>query len=792
MEGVEYMGKKHLSEEDIKARYITPAITDAGWDIKKQVRLEYAFTAGRIILRGNITARGKRKRADYVLFYKNNFPIAVVEAKDNNHPVGAGLQQAIEYAKALDISYVYASNGDGFVEQNLITGEVKELKLQEFPSPEALYERYRIDKGIGEPEEKVMLEPYYYIPDYKTPRYYQRVAINRTVDAIAKGKDRALVVSATGTGKTFMTFQIIYRLWKAGIKKKILYLADRNVLIDQTISGDFKPFVGKMTKVQNKKLDSSYEIYLALYQQLTGDDGEEAYLQFKPNFFDLIVIDECHRGSAREESAWRKVLDYFSSATHVGCTATPVETKEASSLKYFGEPIYEYSLKQGIDDGFLAPYKVIRIGLDKDLEGYRPETGKVDKHGYVIEDREYNVKDFDRKLVIDDRTRVVASKITELLNNTDRFSKTIVFCVDIEHAERMRQALINANKDLYAQDDRYIMRITGDNDEGKAQLENFIDEESPYPVIAVTSKLMTTGVDAKMCKLIVLENNINSMTEFKQIIGRGTRLLEEYGKTYFTIMDFRNASRLFADPAFDGKPEVVIDLGEDDPVHDPQTGEGEEDDGVKGTKEVDGEYVIGGISSFDEEGEDKPRKYYVGDVAVRVLSERVQYVDKDGKLITESLIDYTKKNILQQYSRLDDFLRTWTDAEKKQAIIDELQDGGVILDAIRDELGKTEMDDFDLICHIAFDKAPLTKRERAENVKKRHYLYKYSDTAQQVIEALLDKYADDGIKEIEDTKILQLKEFAKIGSPMKIVKAFGGKEAYLKAVQELENEIYSA
>jgi len=792
MEGVEYMGKKHLSEEDIKARYITPAITDAGWDIKKQVRLEYAFTAGRIILRGNITARGKRKRADYVLFYKNNFPIAVVEAKDNNHPVGAGLQQAIEYAKALDISYVYASNGDGFVEQNLITGEVKELKLQEFPSPEALYERYRIDKGISEPEEKVMLEPYYYIPDYKTPRYYQRVAINRTVDAIAKGKDRALVVSATGTGKTFMTFQIIYRLWKAGIKKKILYLADRNVLIDQTISGDFKPFVGKMTKVQNKKLDSSYEIYLALYQQLTGDDGEEAYLQFKPNFFDLIVIDECHRGSAREESAWRKVLDYFSSATHVGCTATPVETKEASSLKYFGEPIYEYSLKQGIDDGFLAPYKVIRIGLDKDLEGYRPETGKVDKHGYVIEDREYNVKDFDRKLVIDDRTRVVASKITELLNNTDRFSKTIVFCVDIEHAERMRQALINANKDLYAQDDRYIMRITGDNDEGKAQLENFIDEESPYPVIAVTSKLMTTGVDAKMCKLIVLENNINSMTEFKQIIGRGTRLLEEYGKTYFTIMDFRNASRLFADPAFDGKPEVVIDLGEDDPVHDPQTGEGEEDDGVKGTKEVDGEYVIGGISSFDEEGEDKPRKYYVGDVAVRVLSERVQYVDKDGKLITESLIDYTKKNILQQYSRLDDFLRTWTDAEKKQAIIDELQDGGVILDAIRDELGKTEMDDFDLICHIAFDKAPLTKRERAENVKKRHYLYKYSDTAQQVIEALLDKYADDGIKEIEDTKILQLKEFAKIGSPMKIVKAFGGKEAYLKAVQELENEIYSA
>lgn len=792
------MGKSHLSEEDIKARYITPAITDAGWDIKKQIRFEYAFTAGRIILRGNITARGKQKRADYVLFYKSNFPLAIVEAKDNNHPVGAGLQQAIEYAKALDISYVYASNGDGFVEQNLITGEVKELKLEEFPSPKALYQRYRIDKGIDDAEEKVMLEPYYYIPGYKTPRYYQRVAINRTVDAVAKGQDRVLVVSATGTGKTFMAFQIIYRLWKAGLKKKILFLADRNVLVDQTITGDFKPFSGKITKVQNKNLDSAYEIYMALYQQLAGNDGEEAFRQFQPNFFDLIVIDECHRGSAKEESVWRKILDYFSAATHIGCTATPIETKEASSFTYFGEPIYEYSLKQGIDDGFLAPYKVIRIGLDKDLEGYRPEAGKVDKYGYEIEDREYNVKDYDRTLVIDDRTRVVASKITEFLKKTDRFSKTIVFCVDIEHAERMRQALINENKDLYAENDRYIMRITGDNDEGKAQLENFIDEESTYPVIAVTSKLMTTGVDAKMCKLIVLENNINSMTEFKQIIGRGTRVLEEYGKTYFTIMDFRNASRLFADPAFDGKPEVVIDLDGDDPVDEPETpaDEGEEDTGedasYDGVEEDDGEYGTGDIPPFDDEGDDKPRKYYVGDVLVRVLSERVQYVDKDGKLITESLIDYTRKNILQQYSRLDEFLRTWTAAKKKQAIIDELQDDGVLLDAVREELGKTELDDFDLICHIAYDKAPLTKKERAENVKKRHYLYKYSDVAKKVIEALLDKYANDGIKEIEDTKVLQLKEFAKIGSPMKIVKAFGGKEAYLKAVRELENEIFYA
>ena len=790
------MSKRHLSEEDIKARYITPAITKAGWNIKKQVRLEYAFTSGRIILRGNITARGKKKRADYVLFYKANFPLAIVEAKDNNHPVGAGLQQAIDYAKDLDVFYVYASNGDGFVEQNLITGTVTEIGIEDFPSPEELYQRYLVDKGITQTEEKAILEPYYYVPNYKTPRYYQRIAINRTVDAVARGQNRVLVVSATGTGKTFMTFQIIYRLWKSGIKKKILFLADRNVLIDQTLSGDFKPFGGKMTKVQKRNLDSSYEIYLALYQQLAGENGEEAYLQFQPNFFDLIVIDECHRGSAKEESAWRKILDYFSSATHVGCTATPIETKEASSSSYFGEPIYEYSLKQGIDDGFLAPYKVIRIGLDKDLEGYRPDSGKIDKNGYEIEDREYNIKDFDRTLVIEPRTKVVAAKITEFLKKTDRFSKTIVFCVDIEHAERMRQALINENKDLYVENEKYIMRITGDNDEGKAQLENFIDEESKYPVIAVTSKLMTTGVDAKMCKLIVLENNINSMTEFKQIIGRGTRLLEECGKTYFTIMDFRNASRLFADPSFDGEPEVVVDLGGNDPVNDlePETEQGNEDNtsNIKQNcvNEETGEYNTGDNNIFTDE--DKPRKYYLGDVAVKVLSERVQYLDKDGKLITESLMDYTKKNILQQYSRLDEFLNKWTKAEKKQVIIEELQDGGVLLDAVREELGNTELDDFDLICHIAYDKKPLTKRERAENVKKRHYLYKYSDTAQKVIEALIEKYANDGIKEIEDTKILQLKEFAKIGSPMKIVKAFGGKEAYQKAVQELENELYYA
>lgn len=789
------MGKRDLSEEDIKARYITPAVEQAGWD-KKQIRYEYAFTAGRIILRGNVTARGKQKRADYLLFYKPNFPLAIIEAKDNNHPVGAGLQQAIEYAEALDVKYVYASNGDGFVEQDLITGDIRNFSLDEFPSPDELYHRYLSESKKSDVEEKVMLEPYYYVPGYKQPRYYQRIAVNRTVDAVASGKDRVLLVCATGTGKTFMAFQIIYRLWKAGIKKKILFLADRNVLVDQTISGDFKPFGGKMTKVENKKLDSSYEIYLALYQQLAGDDGVEPFKQFKPEFFDLILVDECHRGSAKEDSAWRKILEYFSGATQIGMTATPVETKEASSQTYFGEPIYEYSLKQGINDGFLAPYKVIRIGLDKDLVGYRPEAGKLDDNGYEIEDREYNVKDFDRTLVLDERTKVIAKKVTEFLKKTDRFSKTIVFCVDVEHAERMRQALINENKDLWNENHKYIMRITGDNAEGKAQLDNFIDEDSKYPVIAVTSKLMTTGVDAKMCKLIVLDNNINSMTEFKQIIGRGTRLLEDYGKTYFTIMDFRNASRLFADKDFDGNPEVVIDIGGDDPIE-PTSNPDDTDNPVNGDGSGNGSENTGNSGGSDDgwgngDDDDKPKKYYVKDVKVEVLSERVQYVDKDGKLITESLIDYTRKNILGQYARLDAFLKKWNEAQKKQAIVDELREEGVLLDAVREETGQTDIDDFDLILHLAYDKAPLTRIERINNVKKRGYLYKYSELAQKVLGTLMDKYASDGLKEIEETKILQLTEFQQFGSPMKIVKEFGGKAAYEKAVKELEDEIFSA
>lgn len=787
------MGKRDLSEEDIKARYITPAVEQSGWG-KKQIRYEYAFTAGRIILRGNVTSRGKKKFADYLLFYKPNLPLAIIEAKDNNHPVGAGMQQAIEYAEALDVKFVYASNGDGFVEQDLITGDIRNLSLDEFPSPDELYHRYVNEMNFSETGEKALLEPYYWVPGYKTPRYYQRIAIDRTVNAVANGRDRVLLVCATGTGKTFMAFQIIYRLWKAGIKKKILFLADRNVLVDQTISGDFKPFGGKMTKVENKKLDSSYEIYLALYQQLAGDEGVEPFKQFKPEFFDLILIDECHRGSAKEESAWRKILEYFSGATQIGMTATPIETKEASSQTYFGEAIYEYSLKQGINDGFLAPYKVIRIGLDKDLVGYRPEAGKHDDNGYEIEDREYNIKDFDRTLVLDERTKVIAKKVTEFLKKTDRFSKTIVFCVDVEHAERMRQALIAENKDLWTENHKYIMRITGDNAEGKAQLDNFIDEDSTYPVIAVTSKLMTTGVDAKMCKLIVLDNNINSMTEFKQIIGRGTRLLEDYGKTYFTIMDFRNASRLFADKDFDGNPEVVIDITGDDPV-DPVTGNEDDTENTgddTGSNSGTGNTGDSGDDWGTGDGSEKPKKYYVKGVEVKVLSERIQYIDKDGKLITESLIDYTRKNILGQYARLDVFLKKWNEAKKKQTIVEELREDGVLLDAVREETGQTDIDDFDLILHLAYDKAPLTRIERIKNVQKRGYLYKYSELAQKVLGTLMDKYASEGLKEIEETKVLQLHEFQQFGSPMKIVKAFGGKAAYEQAVKELEDEIFSA
>lgn len=769
------MNKKEMSERDICTKYITPALVEAGWDIKKQIREEVTFTDGRVIVMGSVTTRGKKKRADYILYHKSNLPIAVVEAKDNKHSIGDGLQQAINYADILDLQFAYSSNGDGFIEHDMKTGTEKEISLDEFPSPEELWDRYKSTKQITPEQEAIITEPYYFAQGDKTPRYYQRIAVNRTVEAIAKGQDRILLVMATGTGKTYTAFQIMHRLRASGSKKKILFLADRNILVDQTMQNDFKPFQKVMTKVENRKMDSSYEVFLALYQQLSGAEDLEVFKQFSPNFFDLIIIDECHRGSAKDTSAWRKILDYFSSATQVGLTATPKETKEISNATYFGEPIYTYSLKQGIEDGFLAPYKVIRIGLDKDLEGYRPTKGKLDDYGNELEDREYNIKDFDKNLIIDDRTKVVAKKITEFLKKTDRFSKTIVFCIDIDHAERMRRALVNENSDLVSENHKYVMRITGDNKEGKAQLDNFIDEDSKYPTIVTTSKLMTTGVDCKTCKLIVLENNIASMTEFKQIIGRGTRLKPDYGKEYFTIMDFRNVSRLFADPDFDGEPVII---------YEPEDG----DDIVPPEPETE-PYDID--SDGDGEIKESHTKYRVSDVKVKVISERVQYYDKDGKLITESLKDYSKKNILAEFSDLDAFLKKWNSEDKKQAIIDELVEHGVLLDALREEVGNPDIDDFDLICHIAYDKKPLTRYERANNVKKRGYLYKYSEQAQQVLEALLDKYASEGLHDLNDTKILEFKPFDEFGNPMKIVKLFGNKKKYIEAIYELESNLYA-
>ena len=782
--------KKKLSEEDIKMKYITPAIEQAGWDIKKQVRAEYTFTDGRVIVRGNVTTRGKKKRADYILFYKHNMPLAIIEAKDNRHSVGAGMQQGLEYGEILDIPFVYSSNGDGFIEHDRFAGKERELTLDEFPTRDELWNRYLVAKGLNKEQEEIITEPYFFKAGDKQPRYYQRNAINRTIEAIAKGQERILLVMATGVGKTYVAFNIIYRLWKSKRKKKILFLADRNILVDQTMSNDFQPFNGVMTKIENRTIDTSYEIYLSLYHQLSSnsDDPLEVLKQLSPDFFDLIVIDECHRGSAKEDSRWRAVLDYFSSATQIGLTATPKETKEASNINYFGEPVYTYSLKQGIEDGFLAPYKVIRVGLDKDLEGYRPTKGKTDMYGQVIEDREYNTKDFDKNIIIDDRTKKVAQKVTEFLKKTDRFSKTIVFCIDIDHAERMRQALVNENSDLVRENPKYIMRITGDNAEGKAQLDNFIDEESLYPTIVTTSKLMTTGVDCKTCKLIVLDNIFgdNGMTEFKQIIGRGTRLKPEYGKEYFTIMDFRNASRLFADPDWDGEPVQIYepDDGEEIVPNVPDDGETE-----TGVNDGNSDYGFGGTD--DGEIKEPRAKYRVNDVEVTVISERVQYYDKDGKLITESITDYSKKNILNEFATLDNFLNRWNSEEKKEAIIEELKEQGVLLEALREDIGNPDIDDFDLICHIAFDKKPLTKAERANNVKKRGYLYKYSDMAQSVLERLLERYMNEGITDLENPQVLELDDFKEFGSPLKIVKLFGNKKKYIEAVKELEKEIYA-
>lgn len=790
------VNKKDLSERDICSKYITPSLINAGWNLERQIREEVTFTDGRIIVRKKLVTRGERKRADYILYYKPNLPLAIIEAKDNKHPVGAGMQQALNYAEILDIPFVYSSNGDAFLEHDrTVTQGIKEreMPLNQFPSPEELWNRYKKAKGINEREEAIITQEYFYEQDGKTPRYYQRIAINRTVEAIAKGQKRILLVMATGTGKTYTAFQIIYRLWKSKAKKRILFLADRNILVDQAMANDFRHFGDKMTKITDRKIDKAHEIYLALYQGISGaEEFKNVYKQFSPDFFDLVIIDECHRGSAKEDSAWREILEYFHPATQIGLTATPKETRDVSNIEYFGEPIYTYSLKQGIEDGFLAPYKVIRVLLDKDVEGYRPEKGKRDKYGFEIEDREYNIKDYDKKLVLEKRTEIVAKKVSDYLKkNNSRFDKTIFFCVDIEHAERMRQALVNENADLVAENPKYVMRITGDNEEGKAELDNFIDPASKYPVLVTTSKLMTTGVDAQTCKFIVLDTIINSMIEFKQIIGRGTRIREDYGKQYFTIIDFRGVTKLFADPDFDGTPVCVKTTAGEIPTEEEEI---IDDQGELGeVREAKGDYG-GDIPPEIKDAGDiykTPAKYYVNDVPVKVIHERVYYYDKNGKLITESLKAYTKRNIQNEFKTLDEFLTKWNEAERKEAIIKELEERGVLFEELKDEVGK-DLDPFDLICHIAFDMPPLTRRERANNVKKRNYFTKYGESAREVLEALLNKYADEGIENLENLEILRVPDFKKFGSPIEIIRRFGGKKKYLEAINELKREIYSA
>ena len=789
------MNKKKLSERDICTKFITPALEQAGWDITTQIREEFPLTKGRIIVRGKLHTRAQHKRADYVLFYKPNIPIAVIEAKDNSHSVGDGMQQGLGYAEMLQVPFVFSSNGDGFLFHNKITTDgiiERELDLHEFPSADTLWQWWATHRGLSDQQNNLVTQDYYSDGSDKTPRYYQLLAINKTIEAIARGQNRILLVMATGTGKTYTAFQIIWRLWKSKTKKRILFLADRNILVDQTMTNDFKPFGSAMTKIQKRQANKSYEIYLALYQAVTGTEEERnIYKQFSPDFFDLIVIDECHRGSAAADSAWREILEYFSSATQIGLTATPKETKEISNIDYFGEPIYTYSLRQGIDDGFLAPYKVVRIDLDKDLAGWRPDKGMLDKHGNEIEDRIYNQKDFDKTLVLEKRTALVAKKISEFLKQTNRFDKTIVFCDNIDHAERMRQALANENADLVAQNHKYIMRITGDNEEGKAELDNFIFPESKYPVIATTSKLMTTGIDAQTCKLIVLDQRIQSMTEFKQIIGRGTRINEDYDKYYFTIIDFKKATELFADPDFDGDPVQIYEPKPGESPVPPDEAEGE--NGADGlTYPPDGANTEwAGVAEPNAGEEGGVRRYVVANVEVKVASERVQYFDANGKLVTESLKDYTRKTLAKEFASLDDFLRRWGSAEKKQAIIEELANEGIFFEALADEIGR-DCDPFDLVCHVAWDQPPLTRKERAAQVRKRDYFTRYGEQAGRVLEALLDKYADEGVGPIEETQILTIAPFTQFGTPMEIIRAFGGLEQYQHAIQELEQALYSA
>ena len=786
--------KKELTERDICTKYINPALTQAGWNLQTQIREEVYFTDGKIYVKGNKSKRAKGKKADYILYYKPNIPVAIIEAKDNNHRVQDGIQQGLEYANILDIPVVFSSNGDEFYEHDktLSNGIVeRKISLNNFPTPDELWERYKKYKNIKTlEEEKIVSQDYYFDAQGRFPRYYQQIAINRTVEAIAKGQNRILLVMATGTGKTYTAFQIIHRLWKSGAKKRILFLADRNALIDQTKKGDFRHFKDKMTVIRKKHIDKSYEIYLALYQGLTNyDEDKDAYKEFSSDFFDLIVIDEAHRGSASEDSSWREILDYFSSATQIGLTATPKETKTISNIEYFGESVYTYTLKEGIDDGFLAPYKVLRVGLNVDLEDYEPEIGKKDKDGNEIEQRIYNRKDFDRSLVIDERTYMVAQRVTEFLKATDRFSKTIIFCTDIDHASRMRSAIANLNSDLVAKNSKYVMQITGDNDEGKRELDNFINPQETYPVIATTSKLMTTGVDAQTCKLIVLDSNIGSMTEFKQIIGRGTRINEEYGKTFFTIMDFRGATDKFADPDFDGESVMIKDIFDGDEILNP------EEEKIDSIIDENGEEIIFEPFNIPDAGEiediekKKREKVYINGVDVTILNERVQIRNFEGKLITTSYKEYSKQKVHEEFSSLDDFLNRWSSSEKKQVIIDELYEKDILFEELKVDIGK-DMDIFDLICHIAYDKPPLTRKERANSVQKRDYFNKYEGKAKEILKALLEKYSDEGIETIETIEVLKLPEFSSFGTAIEIVNTFGGRDKYLEAIKDLENEIY--
>lgn len=772
--------KQELSELDICDLFITPAIIDAGWDQVTQIRRDVTLTPGPVIVRGNLSSRNKKKKkfADYVLQWEKGVPIAVIEAKCNNHTASHGMQQALGYSEILEIPSTFSSNGDAFASNNKAPAPHEEIEtefpMHEFPSPKTIWQRYKKFRDIEDEDEKLVLAPYHEDTTEREPRYYQAEAINRVIERVAKGDKRLLLVMATGTGKTYTTFQIIWRLWKAKKVRRILFLVDRNILADQTLMNDFKPFGSVMTKIKNRKIDPSYEIYLGLYQALTGPyEEDKIFKNVSRDFFDLIVIDECHRGSANDDSAWKEILEYFNSAIQLGLTATPKETEYASNITYFGEPVYTYSLKQGIEDGFLAPYKVVRIDIDKDVLGWTPPPGMKDDLGNEIEHREYNQVDMDRILVLNKRTKLVAERVMKLLNATDPFSKTIIFCEDIDHAERMRKAIVNAAGKLAIDNTKYVMRITGDSVEGKAELDNFIDPESKYPVIATTSELLTTGVDAKTCKVIVLDKTIKSMTTFKQIVGRGTRIDESQNKYYFTIMDFKKATELFKDPDFDGEPVVIYEPDDDDNPVPPDPEPREEEEDPDEINEPAGVYKI-----------------RVSGVDVSILSERVEYRGDDGQMVTESYRDYSRKNIRKEFASLDEFLTKWNDAKKKDVIIKELEEYGIELSKLAQEIGN-DYGDFDLICHIAFDQPPLTRSERANNVRKRNYFTKYGKQARAVLEALLEKYADEGITTIENPQVLKLRPFDAMGTPVEIINdVFGGRANYDNAIQDLERELF--